>query len=219
MGHAVAVDVDRWNRALKERGLPPAKGKFAGHGRVVLTRKDVLELGDLIPNAENSLQLLYHSLAWGLGTRAPRLQKRLGGLASDVERAQNLLLDAWQLVRSDASPRESYRALTTERGAGRIPWLGPAFATKFLYFAQGYSREPCHLILDAVVATNLRDVWPQAPTTAWWPETYETYCRLVERWVEQAGLRVGQSRSIRADEIELALFRRHLSRTTPYRNE
>ncbi|WP_175460517.1 hypothetical protein [Arthrobacter sp. ok909] len=31
--------------------------------------------------------------------------------------------------------------MTTDRGAGRIPWFGPAFSTKFLYFAQGSAPE------------------------------------------------------------------------------
>jgi hypothetical protein len=208
--HAVTVDAERWRSALEERGLPSATGKLAGHGRVVLTRKDVFDLGEEPASTGNSLQLLYHSLAWGLGTRAPRLHKRLDGLAIDLKRAQNLLLNAWQLVQSNASAGEAYSALTTERGSGRIPWLGPAFSTKFLYFAQGHSIKPRILILDEVVATNLHDVWPKAPTTAWWPETFETYCRLLARWAEQAGHRTDGGRSVRADEIELALFRRHL---------
>ena len=210
MSHAVTVDAERWRRALEERGLPPAGGKLGGHGRVVLTRKDVFDLGEEPASPGNSLQLLYHSLAWGLRTRAPRLHKRLDGLATDLKRAQNLLLNAWQLVQSSASARQTYSVLTTERGRGRIRWLGPAFSTKFLYFPHGHSIEPRFLILDEVVATNLNDVWPKAPTTAWWPETFETYCRLLERWAEQAERRTEGGRSVRADEIELTLFRRHL---------
>lgn len=175
-----------------------------------MTRKEVFDLGDQTPGVENAFQLLYYSLAWGLGTRAPRLHQRLDCLAAHEENAGQLLVDAWRLVRNGAPTREAYGTLTTNRGAGRIPWFGPAFSTKFLYFAQGSAAHPRHVILDQVVSKNLRqDAWPQAPTAGWWPETYERYGRLLGRWADQAGERHGGARSVRADEIELTLFRRH----------
>jgi hypothetical protein len=68
-------------------------------------------------------------------------------------------------VRASTDPKNAYRILTTERGAGRISMLGPAFATKFLYFAQGPEAHPHLLILDKVVATKLRlFAWPNSPT-------------------------------------------------------
>lgn len=82
MSHAVSVDSDRWKRALKARRLPPAQGKLAGAGRTSVTRKEVFDLGDQTPTVTNAFQLLYYSLAWGLGTRAPRLHQRLDGLAA-----------------------------------------------------------------------------------------------------------------------------------------
>lgn len=210
MNHAVSVDVDRWGRALAARGLPPARGKLAGAGRTSVTRKEVFDYGDQSPTVENAFQLFYYSLAWGLGTKAPRLDQRLDGLASDPEKAGRLLVEAWTLVRDGAPTREAYGVLTTNQGAGRIPWFGPAFSTKFLYFAQGSTAAPRHVILDQVVSKNLHeDAWPQAPTAGWWPETYERYCRLLEHWAEQAGERLHGARRVRADEIEITLFRRH----------
>ncbi len=214
MSHAVSVDSDRWNHALTSRGLPQAQGKLAGAGRTSVTRKQVFELGDQTPTAENAFQLLYYSLAWGFGTRAPRLHQRLDGLAAYQEKAGHLLVAAWTLVQDGAPIREAYGTLTTNRGAGRIPWFGPAFSTKFLYFAQGRTTNLRHVTLDQVVSKNLRqDAWPQAPTAGWWPETYERYCGLLERWADQAGERLDRQRPVRADEIEIALFRRHRSST------
>lgn len=214
LSHSVSVDSDRWTRALAARGLPAAQGKLAGAGRTSVTRKEVFDIGDQTPTVENAFQLFYYSLAWGLGTRAPRLHQRLDGLAAHQEKAGQLLVAAWTLVQDGAPPGEAYRTLTTDRGAGRIPWFGPAFSTKFLYFAQGSTVHPQHVILDQVVTRNLRlDAWPQAPTAGWWPETYERYCRLLERWAYQAGDRLGGARRVRADEIEIALFRRHRSST------
>ncbi|PRZ15612.1 hypothetical protein BCL67_10872 [Nesterenkonia sandarakina] len=97
----------------------------------------------------------------------------------------------------------------TEGGAGKIKGLGPAFATKFLYFAEGSTNEPRHVIIDKVVSTNLRrDAWPESPTAAWWPETYERYCNLLARWASEASERPEVNRTVRTDEIELALFKR-----------
>lgn len=214
LSHAVSVDSDRWTRALAARGLPPAQGKLAGAGHTSVTRKEVFDLGDLSPTVENAFQLFYYSLAWGLGTRAPRLHQRLDGLAAHQENAGQRLVAAWTLVQDGAPPRDAYRTLTTDRGAGRVPWFGPAFSTKFLYFAQGSAAHPRHIILDQVVSKNLRqDAWPQAPTAGWWPETYERYCGLLGRWADQAGERLDGARRVRPDEIEITLFRRHRSST------
>lgn len=210
LSHAVSVDSDRWKRALTARRLPAVRGKLAGVGRTSLTRKEVFDLGDQTPTVENAFQLLYYSLAWGLGTRAPRLHQRLDGLAAHEDKAGRLLLAAWTLVQDGAPARDAYGTLTTNRGAGQIPWFGPAFSTKFLYFAQGSAVSPQHIILDQVVSKNLRlDAWPQAPTAGWWPATYERYCGLLGRWAEQASERLDGARRVRADEIEMTLFRRH----------
>ncbi|WP_026548888.1 hypothetical protein [Arthrobacter sp. Br18] len=210
LGHAVAVDGERWRRALSDRGLPAIAGKLAGAGRTTVTRQEVFNLGDQDPTVENAFQLLYYSLAWGLGTRASRLHQRLDGLAKHQDTAGELLVSAWTSVRNGAPTTDAYSLLTTKRGAGRIPWFGPAFSTKLLYFAQGSVTKPRHLILDQVVSRNLRqDAWPQAPTAGWWPETYQRYCTLLTRWAAQASEHSTVQRTVRADEIELALFRRH----------
>lgn len=210
LNHAVSVDSDRWNCALTARGLPPAQGKLGGAGRTSVTRQEVFDLGDQARTVENAFQLFYYSLAWGLGTRAPRLHQRLDGLNAHQEKAGQLLVTAWTLVQNGVPVREAYGTLTTDHGAGRIPWFGPAFSTKFLYFAQGSAADPQHVILDQVVSKNLSsDVWPQAPTAGWWPETYGRYCALLGRWADQASKRFDGARHVRADEVEITVFRRH----------
>lgn len=210
LGHAVAVDGERWRRALSDRGLPLVAGKLADAGRTTVTRREVFDLGDQDPTVDHAFQLLYYALAWGLGTRASRLHQRLDGLAKHQNTAGELLVSAWTSVRNGEPTVEAYRLLTTNRGGGRIPWFGPAFSTKFLYFAQGSTTTPSHLILDRVVAWNLRrDAWPDAPTAGWWPEAYQRYCTLLSHWAVQASEHATVQRTVRADEIELALFRRH----------
>lgn len=209
MGQAISVDGARWRRELSERGLPPMTGKLADTDRTTVTRQDVFNLGDQAINSENAFQLLYYSLAWGLGLPASRLNQRLDGLATKQDAGGDLLVSAWKSVRAGAPVSEAYSLLTTNNGAGKIPQLGPAFSTKFLYFAQGNATEIRHLILDSIVAENLhRDAWPEAPTGAWWPETYELYCGLLTRWALEAAKDPQVNRSVRADEIEFAIFNR-----------
>ena len=109
-------------------------------------------------------------------------------------------------LRDGNDPKTSYEILTTPKGAGRIKWLGPAFSTKFLYFAQGQAVSPTHLILDKVVATNLHaTAWPDAPTSAWWPVTYGSFCALMQAWAAEASNRAG--RVVSPDEIEYTVFK------------
>lgn len=209
-GHEVNVDGARWRSALTERNLPSLAGKLADADRTTVARGEVFALGDQEPTVENAYQLLYYSLAWGLGTRASRLHQRLDGLAQHPVKAGDLLVSAWTTVRQGAPTKDAYSVLTTNRGGGRISWFGPAFSTKFLYFAQGTTAEPRHLILDQVVARNLQqDAWPQAPTAGWWPETYQRYCTLLSQWAAQASAHPDINRPVRPDEIELTLFRRN----------
>ncbi|TKV28561.1 hypothetical protein FDK12_07845 [Arthrobacter sp. NamB2] len=209
LGHAVAVDGERWRRALVDRALPAMTGKLASGGRTTVTRQEVFDLGDQDRTVENAFQLLYYSLAWGLGTRASRLHQRLDGLAKHQDTAGERLVCAWTSVRNGDPTAEAYSLLTTNRGGGRIPWFGPAFSTKFLYFAQGSTTAPRYLILDQVVTRNLRrDVWPDAPTAGWWPDTYQRYCTLLTHWATQASANPDMQRTVWADEIELALFKR-----------
>lgn len=202
----IKVDATRWQEALRARSLPLPVGELVSSGWVSLSRAAVFAVADRDFTPEAALQLLWHSLAWGLGPRAPRLNARLDAIADDQDGASKLLVKAWTSVRDGDDPETSYALLTTPRGAGRIKWLGPAFSSKFLYFAQGQAVAPAHLILDKVVATHLRaTAWPDAPTTAWWPVTYGSYCALMQEWAVEASLRSG--RVVSPDEIEFAVFR------------
>lgn len=181
-------------------------GKMREPGLVQLSRGDIFSFADQDSSPKAAVQLLWQSLAWGLGTRAPRLHARLDGIAQDEGYAALLLMEAWELVRNEGDHEKAYSVLTTNKGTGRITWLGPAFSTKFLYFAQGSKVVPSYVILDAIVATNLRPTaWPSAPSTAWWPTTYAAYCSLMKKWADKAQLRSGSETS--PDQIELAVFR------------
>ncbi|MGP5071076.1 8-oxoguanine DNA glycosylase OGG fold protein [Arthrobacter rhombi] len=206
LNHTVSVDTDRWNREIAARQMAIPEYFVGRTGRMNISRTDLLALGAADPTAEKAMELLIGALAWGLGLRASRLTARLDALAGSKDAAERLLA-AWICVREEQPADEAYKILTTERGTARIPWLGPAFSTKFLYFAQGLNQKPRHLILDKVIATKLRPfAWPDSPTTAWWPSTYAKYCTLMGNWALQASDRTG--REVSPDEIELTVFNR-----------
>lgn len=208
MNHVVNVNSDRWQKVLSDRGLPVPEDKLASGGRIMISRAEVFKLGQQVPSRAASFQLLYHALAWGLGLPASWLHLRLDGLAEDPDRAAAKLEEAWLATHAGRSPSEVYTILTTERGSGRIKQFGPAFATKFMYFAQGPTVMPNLLILDSVVAGKLRgEIWPDARADAWAPSTYEAYCQLLERWAVQATSLLGAGTPVRADQIEYTLFK------------
>lgn len=194
----ITVDRARWRAALDRHGLPAANGLLDGDGRIGLTRRDVLAYADRAVSGDQAMQLLYLSLAWGLGLKASHLRARLTALADAADSLPDLLVEGWSAVREGRSPRECYLTLTTERGRGRARWLGPAFATKFLYFAAGSSRRHEVLIIDRVVSKGLHEWYPRLATAGWHADTYAWYCDVLGHWAEQGG--------VEPDQIEMALF-------------
>jgi len=201
--HGVEVDWARWRKLTAELGLSEPVGPFVGPGRTTVSRGDLLRMADSPITSTAAVQLFYASLAWGLGRKARSLANRLRPLGDAA--TQKRLAEAWSAVREGRSPEECYESLISQTGAGRIPFLGPAFATKFLYFATGTRQEPQCLVLDAVVATKLRSIaWPDSPTTRWWPSTYGRYCALLARWARESH---SEDMPVAPDQLELALFR------------
>lgn len=212
VAQGLRVPAERWRSQLQRHGLPAPVGPLAGESTVIsLSRSEVFAVADGEVNTSNAMQLLYHSSAWGLGTKAPRLKARLAGMTRDPLQHAELLRDAWRSVRNGMSPRDCYTVLLTHKGTARIPWFGAAFVTKYLYFAHGTSSEVRNVILDARVARALRPyAWEASPTTGWWADTYGTYCDLMARWSHEASDQLGVE--VSPDQIEAALFaqgRRH----------
>jgi hypothetical protein len=202
---ASGLSGSRWASAIGEAALPAATGVMATGGSFSLDRAEILDLASGEITEANALQLLYLSLAWGLGSKGFRMASKLRGIGqSDVAVVKATLVEAWTAVRDGRSPTDCYEVLLTPRGRPRIKQLGAAFATKYLYFASG-DEAPTTPILDAVVANSLRPLaWDQAPTTAWWSSSYASYCELLARWADQAGELIGEP--VRLDQIEKMLF-------------
>jgi hypothetical protein len=225
-----------WNRSLELAGL----GQFEvsvdpnGHGSERLTRTELFELARTLKTGSldedtvgapaeadeawmaTYLRFLWHVLAWGSGTSRRHNGERIEAFASADARMRNvkLLRNAAHHARDRQNPRDAYSCLI-RKGGGKIPGLGPAFFTKFLYFVG--AGDPAHscLILDSRVAESLFLAgWDTLPryerdgkwnySYNWHTDTYVGYCDLLRQWAVGAGTRLGYE--VSPDEIERALF-------------
>jgi hypothetical protein len=192
------VGQDWWQRRLTEHRL---------EGDLFLTvdgrlgRRELFALGaEAGSSPEAARRLLWASCAWGTGPSQRGNRRRIRGVAADSDRLGELLAEA--VGRAADDPVEAYEVLRPGRNA--INGLGPAFFTKFLYFAGDGHRGA--LILDARVASRLRRScgWASLIGTTSWPvTTYGRYLRLLHRWADELS---SEGRTVHADEIELQLF-------------
>lgn len=204
-----------WNAELKAAGLATFEVTTDPNhnGSPKLTRGELFRLA---PTPEGSpyelLNFLWHVLAWGSGESTRQNRRRISGFVDSRERDRNigLLRDAAAAVQTGGNDaaRSAYSSLIRS-GGGKIPGLGPAFFTKYLYFlGRGEPTNPC-VILDARVAASLFSAgWADLPHRAtkrglnfssnWYTDTYVSYCETVARWASES--------NARPDEIERALF-------------
>jgi len=206
LDHPVTVNLTWWNDALHERGLPggpvvgrDSTGQRVDHGRAVITRGDIFALAAASSGSPtDTLALLWHTLAWGAGGKVRQILNRMDSVSRDRSVAALALRTAAQLSHRD--PESAYDTLYP-RGTPAIAHLGPAFFTKYLYFAGAGAPDHPSLILDSRVAATLVDIgWTSLHPESGWPAvTYQRYCSLLARWAQEAG-------NLRPDLFERWLF-------------
>jgi hypothetical protein len=190
------VPVELWPSGLT--GLPSSTDR-PGYQRI--NRQDVFALA-----ADNTPQgrvgLLLGAYIWGTGPSAFLVGRRARTFTrTDIDEIGQRLQAVDRLLASEG-PIAAYASLT--RGApNSIRFLGPAFFTKYMYFAAGHLTDvsPSPLILDRKVARALRKAhagW-SIGTHGWSADTYGRYLDYAH------GLAVRQRVSPGA--VELALFR------------
>jgi hypothetical protein len=199
-GQEIHFSAVSWSGAIEALSLPGRPPAAGSNGVSILTRSDVWGCAKSLGSDPDAVfTLLWHALAWGTGTTMFRIGRRLGSIAADVAAARNSLTQAANLSRTD--PGSAYDLLLRP-SPGAIKYLGPAFFTKFLYFAgNGRPDHPC-LILDAKVAKSLHtNGWTSLHTHGPWPtKTYLRYLGLISRWANE--------HNVAPDELELTLFKR-----------
>jgi hypothetical protein len=103
----------------------------------------------------------------------------------------------------DETGVDAYRLMAN---AARLPWLGPAFGTKFLYFCAEPDSPAPPLILDRLVAQWLvQNDALVLRATAWSTTTYERYLNSMYEWSDELALR--------PDELEERIFCAQAART------
>lgn len=205
-----------WNERLTSVGLNQRFASTERGGARRLTRRDLFELarpaGRSDASDDDVLTLLWHVLAWGTGGSQRGNDARVKAFANPADRQRNVGLLKQAIASARAGdPAAAYRSLI-RRGGGQIPGLGPAFFTKFLYFASEDTSGTRCLILDARVAGSLAQAgWSSLPhsTSAgysynWYTATYASYCELLKRWAANESDRMDVH--VCPDEIERALF-------------
>ncbi len=201
----VYVSDSWWQAHLDSRGLPggPLQTQRDANGSF-LTRSAVwAHAADVQHDDAGALRLLWHVLAWGAGLRSVRNEsRRLDAVAADPARAAALLQQAAALALTQ--PEQAY-AVLYPRGQGVITRLGPAFGTKYLYFAGGGAPGHRSLILDARVATSLHEAgWTSLPRAGWLASAYLRYIDLMARWSAEVST---AEKQVTGDMLEFALFR------------
>lgn len=204
-GHRVPVAPAWWAAVLADNRLPgTVRPDSTSADLPSLSRQAIFDLGGAITSSSDDeavLTYLWHVLAWG--SRGRNNRRRVASVASQMPAAAATLRQACIAARE--SPEDGYRILRQGR-SNAIPYLGPAFLTKVLYFAGGGTDGHHALILDDRVAAALsrRHGWHSLRTGGGWPPaTYTRYCDLLDRWASGTST---QDRTVAPDEIEYWLF-------------
>ena len=190
--HAIAVGRDWWTKALQAHGLTDT---ITGE---VIRRADIFTLDDASASPAAALTVLFNALAWGSGDKRRNNKARIAAIAANPDTAAALLQHAAALSHDD--PMTAYDVLYPNNRTA-ISDLGPAFFTKYLYFAgAGNPDHPC-CILDENVALALQKAcgWHSLPLKGWLASAYDRYATLLGHWVDEHQLG-------RRDVIERWLF-------------
>ncbi|MFJ8441533.1 8-oxoguanine DNA glycosylase OGG fold protein [Kitasatospora griseola] len=206
LGQAVPFDRSRWMPLLPDATWWPTDLDDCPQAGCWprVDRRAVFALACRAGTVEANRQLLVAALVWGSGTKAREVKRRGRIFARNSVAELDARLGSALTVLREEGAVAAYRAFNN---AHRIPYLGPAFFSKVLYFAgdrdgDGAMAGPHRpLILDRVVSVALRRLrivdagWP---LRGWTSSQYAQYLGVVH------GL--AQQRSVRPDRIEAALF-------------
>jgi hypothetical protein len=191
--HGFDVGRSWWTETLRDYGFDDT---LSGE---TIRRADIFAMADAAASEPDAaLTLLWNALAWGSGSGRRNNKARIAAVAGNRDAATGLLQQAAD--RSRVKPMDAYDLLYP-RNRTAISSLGPAFFTKYLYFAGAGSPQHPSNILDENVAYALNKTcgWKTLPLENWFATTYERYAKLLAGWVKDHRLE-------RRDLIERWLF-------------
>ncbi|MFD5516357.1 hypothetical protein [Streptomyces sp. NPDC127066] len=202
LGQAIPFDRARWISQLPDSTWwPDALEECPQTGRWPrVDRRTVFSIARRADTAEGRRHLLVAALLWGNGTKV-RSVRRSARVFQNSTRADlgARLYEALDVLREQGAVA-AYRAFNNDQ---HIPYLGPAFFTKVLYFAGHESAAAHHrpVILDSVVSRALRatgTVEAGWPDNGWTTAQYGRYVAMVHD--------CAQARGVLPDQVEAALF-------------
>lgn len=136
-------------------------------------------------DGQSILEAFVVAMIWGHG-RSGYGAWRTARVLNNCPDASARLLAAHELARR--SPIDAYSAMGYQH-ACNLKYLGPAFGTKFIFFAAASNGHRA-AILDALTAEWVRrftDGLTQFSPASWRPTEYRRYLELMEDWSAQIG--------------------------------
>ena len=164
-----------------------------------ITRQDIF---DMVERGDSSRKIFLASMLWGYNYQDGRGPWRTKQMMS-APRFGSAIQHARKFV-TDNEVERAYTSLA--EGEWKVPWLGPAFFTKYLYFI-GDHREVKPLTLDYKIAKRLEEKCglciKQYARVARkdggikqiispFAEGYMNYINDMHKWAEELGAEAGQ---------------------------
>jgi hypothetical protein len=225
----------KWNDSFQVRSsLADLSGQglcLNGDGR--MQRSLLFDLASRLseaPDAHELRHLVVNVNAWGYGTsgyaehRTRVVVNNQGDMdgtshafATSARSALNMLRG--QVALADLDPAVAAYHFLNNRSGGHVLNWGPAFFTKFLYFADLRNQRGGPggaLILDAIMAGHVRRLVPALGRSgrvrvfgknAWTTPQYAFYLALIRHIAEAVAVERRAGVAIRADGVEAILFR------------
>ena len=194
------VPSEYWPSSLDALALDAGKPRWHR-----IARRDVAALAiDSTPTGR--VRLLVAAYAWGTGSSGFLLGRNTRWLKGDLHEVGIRLATAAQTLQ-EGGAGAAYSSML-HGGPAAVAYIGPAYFTKYLYFAASSVTVPGlrPLILDRRVASALRSHTDLGISKqSWSVAEYEAYLSRAAAFAEQHGAD--------PDAVELALFRAGGSRT------
>ncbi|MGY1608737.1 8-oxoguanine DNA glycosylase OGG fold protein [Geodermatophilus sp. SYSU D00700] len=195
LDQATTVSLAAWQAALPPEWLPLAF-RAQDSRKVVVRRRDVFALAEHAHTPVGAMHTYVAAAAWG--SRPGREVSRRLAAFGDVGAVAVKLAAVTNILATGGA----VAGFTALRGEHRIAHVGPAFGTKFLYFA-GYRRVPSELqplILDKNTGVAVqRLTGAPCPYLDVSTADYTSYLRRLHRWAEDWG-------GCEPDVVERAVF-------------
>ncbi len=183
---------ENWLHAVKLDEMPTLLQKFPS----AIRRFDIVPLALEACETETPShirELFLATMVWGYGTVGYG-PWRMAHITSNIEQLDVVLFNALRAIKQGR-----VKAAFTVFQEAHIPFLGPAYFTKYLYFAGlgcGINHYP--LIMDTRILQSLRALLGKQTFSDGTADDYYSYIKMLHEWAEML--------DCRADSIEYLLF-------------